>query len=349
MAAYKEEFEKLLEKLPDFCRTYFVGIAQKTTELTRINYARDLTVFFRYLKEETEEFAGIAPKELTVEMLEKVTPEMIEGFLFYLTDYNVETEDGASVARFNDIQSKSRKLSSISSLFKYCMRKGKLEKNPVDMVEKPKKRDHAIIRLDPAEVANLLDAIESGQGQTESQKKYNSRLVARDLAMLTLFLGTGIRISECTGINIHDIDRQERAILITRKGQKQDVVYYGDEVEDALEAYLAIRGEIKAAEGHEDALFLSTQNKRITNRAVQNLVKKYAGIVTPLKHITPHKLRSTFGSTLYKETGDIYLVATVLGHKDVNTTRKHYAAQAEENKYIASKAVKLRYDEDDEE
>lgn len=349
MSDHKEEFAKLLEKLPPFCSTYFVGIAQKTTELTRINYARDLTVFFRFLREETEEFAGVEPKDFTLEMLNEVTPEMIERFLFYLSDYNsVYTLDKngdtveKNVERYNDIQAKARKLSSVSSMFRYFLLKSKIEKNPIDHVEKPKKRDHAIIRLDPAEVANLLDAIESGEGQSEGQKKYNRKLVLRDLCMLTLFLGTGIRISECTGINIKDIDLAERAIRIMRKGQKEDIVYYGDEVEDALLNYLEVRKNQKAQQGHEDALFLSTQNKRISNRAVQNLVKKYAGIVTPLKHITPHKLRSTFGSSLYRETGDIYLVATVLGHSDVNTTRKHYATQLEENKITASKAVRLR-------
>ena len=84
------------------------------------------------------------------------------------------------------------------------------------------------------------------------------------------------------------------------------------------------------------------QNKRITVRAVENLVKKYASMVTSLKKITPHKLRSTYGTTLYKETGDIYLVADVLGHKDVNTTRKHYAALEEDRRRRAAKAVTLR-------
>ena len=95
-------------------------------------------------------------------------------------------------------------------------------------------------------------------------------------------------------------------------------------------------------EGHENALFLSMQNKRITVRAVENLVKKYAAVVTSLKKITPHKLRSTYGTTLYRETGDIYLVADVLGHKDVNTTRKHYAALEEDRRRQAAKAVTLR-------
>ena len=102
--------------------------------------------------------------------------------------------------------------------------------------------------------------------------------------------------------------------------------------------------EVIPQEGHELALFYSTQKRRIGVGAVENLVKKYAKQVTPLKKITPHKLRSTYGTTLYQETGDIYLVADVLGHKDVNTTRKHYAAQDEHRRRMAAKAVRLRED-----
>ena len=96
--------------------------------------------------------------------------------------------------------------------------------------------------------------------------------------------------------------------------------------------------------GHENALFLSNRNSRITVRSVEILVKKYAGIATPLKKITPHKLRSTYGTSLYRETGDIYLVADVLGHHDVNTTKKHYAAIEEERRMMARNKVKLRED-----
>jgi site-specific recombinase XerD len=105
---------------------------------------------------------------------------------------------------------------------------------------------------------------------------------------------------------------------------------------------LTERKQIIEAAGHEDALFLSLQKKRLTTRAVENLTKKYAIGAAPLKHITPHKLRSTYGTNLYRESGDIYLVADVLGHADVNTTRKHYAAINEDRRRDAAKLVKLR-------
>ena len=95
-------------------------------------------------------------------------------------------------------------------------------------------------------------------------------------------------------------------------------------------------------EGHEEALFLSGQRKRLSVRSIEYIVKKYARTTTPLKHITPHKLRSTYGTALYQQTGDIYLVANVLGHKDVNTTKKHYAAMDDNRRRQAARAVKLR-------
>ena len=160
---------------------------------------------------------------------------------------------------------------------------------------------------------------------------------------MTLLLGTGIRVSECVGLDVTDIDFNTNGIRVIRKGGSEMIVYFGDEVEKALKDYInGSRKLVNPQEGHEKALFYSTQRRRIGVKAVENLVKKYSRQVTPLKKITPHKLRSTYGTTLYQETGDIYLVADVLGHKDVNTTRKHYAAQDESRRRSAASVVKLR-------
>jgi len=231
-------------------------------------------------------------------------------------------------------------------MFKYFYKSGDLESNVASLVDLPKLHEKAIIRLDVDEVARLLDGVESGEGLSDKQKQFHELTKSRDLAMLTLFLGTGIRISECVGLNCEDIDFRNMSIRITRKGGNQSVLYLSDEVAEALNEYNEIRPTLKGADD-SPAFFLSIQGKRISTRAVQNLVKKYSSIITPLKHITPHKLRSTYGTSLYQETGDIYLVADVLGHKDVNTTRRHYAAQAEENRRLAAKSIKLREKKDD--
>ena len=163
----------------------------------------------------------------------------------------------------------------------------------------------------------------------------------------TLLLGTGIRVSECVGLDVTDVDFRNNGIRIIRKGGSESVVYFGEEVEKALKDYLEERKSIIPQPGEENALFYSTQRRRMGVQAVENMVKKYmvkkyARQITTTKKITPHKLRSTYGTALYQQTGDIYLVADVLGHKDVNTTRKHYAAMDDARRRSAAGAVRLR-------
>ncbi len=216
-------------------------------------------------------------------------------------------------------------------------------KNP-ELVDFPKLHEKAIIRLEVDEVAKLLDEVESGDHLTETQRRFHAFTKNRDLAIITLLLGTGMRVSECVGINLDHIDFSVNGVKVTRKGGNEAIIYFGDEVEEALRRYLAEREKMAplVKEGHEDALFLSIQHRRITDRSIELLVKKYARLVTTLKKISPHKLRSTYGTNLYRETGDIYLVADVLGHSDVNTTRKHYADMDEERSRQAANIVKLR-------
>ena len=205
-------------------------------------------------------------------------------------------------------------------------------------------KDEPIIRLEPNEVSRLLDLAEDGEGLTKTEQRFHNKTAVRDTALLTLLLGTGIRVSECVGLDLNDVNFEENGIRVHRKGGYDAIVYFGDEVEQALRRYLEARMQMIPQEGSENALFLSLQNRRITVRAVEKLVKKYASRITTLKKITPHKLRSTYGTSLYRETGDIYLVADVLGHKDVNTTRKHYAAIEEDRRRRAANIVKLRED-----
>lgn len=179
----------------------------------------------------------------------------------------------------------------------------------------PKIHEKNIIRLDVDEVAKLLDEVESGENLTARQQQYHEKTKIRDLAMMTLLLGTGIRVSECVGLDMEDVDFKNNGIKIHRKGGAEVVVYFGEEVRRALMDYMVERQKITAADGSINALFLSLQNKRISVRSVENMVKKYSKLVTTLKHITPHKLRSTYGTSLYRETGDIYLLPMFLDIK----------------------------------
>ncbi len=336
------KMREVLNTLPDFCKTFFRGIQEYTSTRTRLAYAYDIRLFFEFLHGKNSVCAKMEIEQYPLSLLDDITRLDIEEYLEYLTLYQ---KDGREIT--NDERGKARKLASLRSFYNYFYQNEMIENNPASLVPLPKRPEKEIIRLEPNEVAILLDQVEAGAKLTEKELEYHKKTKLRDVALMTLLLGTGIRVSECVGIDLSDVNFDEGGIKIRRKGGCETIIYFGEEVETALLDYWEEREHIVPAEGHENALFLSLQNRRMAVRSVENLVKKYASRVTSLKKITPHKLRSTYGTNLYKETGDIYLVADVLGHKDVNTTRKHYAAMEQERRRRAANAVHLRENDTD--
>ena len=331
---YTLRLREILRTMPPFARDYFRAMEPKTSAKTRISYAYDIRVFFHFLMENNPVYKNYTMDQFTVKDLERIEPVDIEEYQEYLKVYKGPEDKQIT----NTEKGLARKMSALRSFYAYFFKRQVIEKNPTLLVDMP------IIRLDTDEVASLLDYIEHGGDDLTGQRKvYYEKTKNRDLAIITLLLGTGIRVSECVGLDIQDVDFKNNGVKVTRKGGSEMVVYFGEEVENALKMYLyTTRKTVTPLSGHENALFLSTQRRRIGVQAVENMVKKYARQITPNKKITPHKLRSTYGTALYKETGDIYLVADVLGHKDVNTTKKHYAAIDENRRRQAAGAVKLR-------
>jgi len=332
------KLREMLKELPLFLRGYFSSLGDQTAPRTRLGYAYDLKIFFGYLSEEI--FDGMPIKQISLEEMEQIESEQLQGFMEYLSYY--VPADEPDMAHQNKALGKSRKLAAVRGLFKHLYMTKKIAANPAALVAFPKITQKTITTLEVNEIAKLLDTVDSGENLSPKQKKYHEHTRLRDAAIVTLLLGTGMRVSECVGLDIDDIDFSTNGLKVTRKGGDEMVLYFGDEVEAALKQYLALRTETPTQSGHENALFLSLQNRRLTDRAIQNMVKKYAQLITKLKNITPHKLRSTFGTQLYTETGDIYLVANVLGHADVNTTRKHYAKMDDSYRRKAANAVRLR-------
>ena len=333
-----ERLREILRQFPDFAFDFFVGIESKTSALTRLNYAYDLRTFFTWALSGTNLFLNYKTiAEFEVKDLEKFHVTHFERYMSYLTSYT--DEDGNIVT--NGERGKARKLAAVRSFFKYYFRREMISVDVASKIEMPKLHNKPIIRLENDEVPRFLGTVETGYGLSGHEKGFHKHTKVRDTAIMTLLLGTGLRVSECVGLNVDDVDFNVNGINITRKGGNQVILYFSDEVKIALFDWIEQRSKNKALE-NEPALFISLQNKRISTRAVEKLVKKYAGIVTPLKHITPHKLRSTYGTRLYEATQDIYVVADVLGHKDVNTTKKHYAAISDEIRRKASTAVTLR-------
>ena len=350
----------VMDSLPSFCVEFFIGIQNRTSPLTRLNYAYDLRIFFDFLCKKV--FKQLDITHFTLDTIEKLTAFDIERFLDYLNNYEYDSKMSSCGEK-----AKERKLATIRSFLKYYFNKDKLSSNVATKVEPPKIHTKNILRLEIDEVARLLDTIEFGNdciGKRQQAYLQNTKL--RDLAIITLFLGTGIRISELVGLDNTDIDLDNLSFLVTRKGGNKAVLYFSEEVAKALLEYINWKeqqivdntnlGEkitnfkkkstknqkIDTISTPNPALFVSLQGNRMSLKAVQNLVSKFCKIVSPLKPISPHKLRSTFGTTLYRQTGDIYVVAEVLGHRNINTTKKHYAESSEQIKRAASTAVKLR-------
>ena len=322
----------LMDSLPEFCRDFFIGTSTINTQRTQIRYAYNLKLFFDYLEETFE------PEKIDAAFMDSITPKDIEEYIFYVSKY--KDKDGN--VRTNNSVTKSNKLSAIRSLYKYLYSHGYVKNNPALLVNTPKPRKKEITTLDPDEIVKIIDKISNGSGLSKKQLQTADKTRYRDIAIFTLLLTTGIRVSECAGINITDVSFDSCEIRILRKGLKEQIIYMSDEAREALVKYINLERPDLTNNSDEQALFISLKHQRLSVRAIENMVKKYTSSDVTVKNITPHKLRSTFGTALYNETGDIYITATALGHESVNTTAKYYSKVDKERVRAARNLVKIK-------
>lgn len=342
--AYRKETElkdnnkvsELLEELPDYISSYINHIFLSTTPKTRLGYLRDIKSFLEYIFDASgDTYSSI--KEIPLSKLNSLDLDFFNNYLGYLTMYekNGQIRENANV-------SVRRKLSSLRNLYSYLYINEYITSNPILKVQIPKVPKKELIRMDGDEMREFLSTVEYGsEKMTEKQWDYFHKYAPRDVTIMTMLLSTGMRVSELVGLDISDIDLKHSGVRVIRKGGKEDIVYFSDDTKETLENYLEYRKSLNPLEGHDHALFLSSQRKRITVRSVENLVHKYSQRTEILKHITPHKLRSTYGTALYEATNDLYLVAETLGHESVETTRKHYTEVTKQHKYENRNAVPL--------
>lgn len=302
-----------LESMPPLVKDFaaYKLTIQACSSKTVDEYLSDLRLFFRYIYAKrnsigifSEYFDKIELSCLGSDFICSVTTEEIYDFFIYLSN---ERRNGSSA--------KSRKLSAIKAFYKFvCQKKHLMEKNPAIDMEGPKKRQSLPKFLSMEESISLLQAVENN---TESKFK------ERDYAIVTLFLNCGMRLSELCGINLSDIDRELRSLRVIGKGNKERIVYLNDACRDALSKYLVIRRDEKYKKINTNALFISKQYKRISNKTVQWLVYKYLSLAgLDYKHYSTHKLRHTAATLMY-QTGkvDVRVLKEILGHEQLNTTQ----------------------------
>lgn len=306
---------RLLEKdQPAFVHdfyTYYLSVKNAQPRTVQA-YADDLNVFFYFLMCNNPSIKDV--KAITPDTLNALRPQDIQEYLVFLDSYK---KDGRTFQ--NGATGKSRKLACLRSLYKYLQGMKIVSNNPMPLIPSPKIRKKNIIELNNNELAEISSNIENGTTLTDRQIKFSEKTRARDMAIITILLHTGIRVSELVGLDIDDINKNNRSLRIVRKGGDESFVYLDTDAYDALAAYL----ELRCRKNEQNAVFISRKGNRMSVSAVERMVKKYTDII-PDKHITPHKFRSTFATHLYRETDDIYLVKDALGHKSINTT-SHYA------------------------
>lgn len=321
--------------LPSYCEDFFRGIEPRTSSRTRLAYAADLKLFFDYLVRSGQVQDA---KSITLNMLSGLKVIDFEKYMEWLKCWTNESGN----ENVNGEKAIARKLSTLKAFYKYFQQNERIATNAVSLVQPPKLHDKEITRLDGDEMKAFIHVVETGGDLEGRERAFFELTQKRDLAIIMLMLTTGIRVSELVGLDINDVDFKSSAIKIYRKGGKEETVYFSDDATEALVSYIEERKQVKSIKGHENALFLSLQNKRISTRSVEDLISKYARLAGIQKKVTPHALRRSYGTALYNATGDIYLVAGTLGHADVNTAKRHYVALEDERKRENRNAVKLR-------
>ncbi len=336
---YIHKMQDIIEKsLPEYTESYFMAINQTMQPRTRYAYAMDLAIFCEFLTQKNPICKDT--KSIPIEVFESLEPDDIDEYLTWLENYDKKDEDGEIRHHSNSNTGKARKLACLKSFYKFMNRRKKIKNNPVAIIDTPgdRKSDKPIVVFEDEEIRQFLNYILYGELKTKKEQDFHEKTKQRDYAIFVTLFGTGLRISELTGLDVDDVDDITNTFYVHRKGGTNQRIYYGEEVATALKDYIELsRDTLKPADG-EKALFLSTQGRRMTERAIQNRLKVYANeVFGKNNNFTPHKCRSTYGSKLYNETGDIYLTSTSLGHSDISTTSKYYSRITEEKKKTVQK------------
>lgn len=319
---------ELERELPSFMRSYFAYLRGNVLPMSRLSYLHDIKFFMNYLVNETDLTKASEPKNVKTDEINQVTAADINLYLDYCRRYVVD--DGKNLVMYeNNNKTLARKKSSVSVLFKQLYRDGIVDKNITDgfdpiKVQKPGERE--IKTLQDDEVMIMLDAVTTGSNLTAHEKKYWEKTKLRDKAILTIFVTYGLRLSELQQLNVSSFNFSRGEFKIYRKRGKESIMPINRSIEMVVTDY--IKNErinvTPESESDEDALFLSLQGRRITERAIRDLVKKYTSIAMGTSRrsgYSPHKLRATAATSLIGRGNSIFDVQALLDHEQVATTQ----------------------------
>ena len=320
--------ESLEKELPKFLKGFFVYLKGNVLPMTRLAYLHDIKFFFDYLINETTLTESETPAGITVAEMRKLKASDVNAYIDYCRHYTRETDKAVYVYE-NSSKSLARKKSSVSVMFKYLYREELLPKNITDgfdPIRVPKAGEREIKALQDDEVMIMLDAVSDGTGLTKHERAYWEKTKRRDKAILVLFLTYGLRLSELQQLNVSSFNFHRGEFKIYRKRGKESMMPINDSVREVVTDYIDLERprDDELTEDNKDALFLSLQGKRMTERKIRELVKKYTSIALHTSRdggYSPHKLRATAATSLIGRGNSIYDVAALLDHEQVTTTQ----------------------------
>ena len=337
-----DQVNGLLKEMPSFAGKFFRHQKSKgLSDRTRVQYAYDMKRFFDWLKG-TPGFKDLNYKTCTAsDVLDKLTIDDIHDYAKTFETHMVKIKKGKNKGKMQEVEVspalRARRLSSLRSFYKYYFKIKEIDNDLSNIIDIPEVKVKRKKPMDKDQVSKLLEVVKNVEGLSPKSAALKKKTMNRDYAILMLLFGTGIRVSELVGLDISDIDFYDASFYVTRKGGDLDIVYFGQEVEDALFDYIDSDRDVLLGENSEEnALFISLRHQRMGVRSVQEMIEDCAKKAGLGGKITPHALRRTFGTNLYEETGDIYLVADALHHSSVETTKKHYAEMSKAHKRIAA-------------
>ena len=316
------------KELPTFMRGFFAYLKGNVLPMTRLAYLTDIRFFCQYLIEQTGLTQAKTIRDITLKEFGEIMAVDVNMFIDYCRSYQVEKENEIILYE-NTNKTLARKKSSVSVLFKQLYRDGLIEKNITDAfdpIRVPKPSEREIKALQDDEVMIMLDAVTTGYNLTPKEHQYWEKTKKRDKAILILFITYGLRLFELQQLNVSSFNFNRGEFKIYRKRDKEAIMPLNRSVTEVITDYLEneIADDERIAAGHEDALFLSLQGKRMTERAIRDLVKKYTsiGLSTSRKAgYSPHKLRATAATSLIGRGNSIFDVQALLDHEQVTTTQ----------------------------
>ena len=329
----RQRANAMIKAMPAYVNDYFLEREIRLSAMSIYSYANQLNIFFNFLHDNNSYLSSKKIKDISLKDLDALNDRDIVEFLHYLRNYPVKRPDGSIHITECSPTTIQHYMVTLNTFWKYLYVRKMVSSNPVELITRAKLPKKEVVYLDKAEKYQLLDTVETGQGLTKKQQNYHNKNVERDLAIIQVFLSTGIRVSELVGMDLNDINLTKCSINVFRKGGNFDRVYFSDTACEYLKAYLKVRDKYNP-DKKETAVFLNRDGGRIGVRSVQLMVKKYitAAVPTQAERITPHKLRSTYAETMLKATGgDLERVQKLMGHSSITSTT-HYVASTEEEK-----------------